>query len=1420
MITIGTTSFDFQTDNEAFARELYARWDSFCRSSFEQVAGRILALYDRPGELLAVDRLVLNLGELDEAVFYEQFPVRLAEKLKEAMIACTRQENGRRPSVSGTAGRHHRLEYYLLHGYLPCEASRPGNSLPELVAERLGENDGALSAFLLREGYRKELRQRLILQLADPALEGLVRATESKEPAFTVAYTRFLIASHPRLQRPEIERNHYRHVVWEVVLAYVWHRSRGYTDRKLLVRNTLEKLAAHYGLHPEALPVLLTTGVEKVVADTGVTGELLILLEEIRQENEAVGNNTTQAGALIPEQRAWTPEQLKAWTGTDGNTAGTNAVTGPDGGEPVKKLLERLAQPISCRRLLQPLTEEEIGRLAERVFPGIAPALIDYARQLEREKEKQLFEGKAGSEFRLVKWEFIFRVTLHRPAGALDLKYLVTGVLHQLSVHYGLTYEKLLLFFSREENTLPVWLRSVLNEVLTDTWGERLSGRIPSFFRKHATAEALLPGKREGSLRVLLSHPASCRRLLGKLSEEERGQLAGALFPAESRFITVYAGQLDRANEQGAFEGKAGNDFRLVKWEFIFLVRLGQAFNRRTFVWSVLQQLAAHYGLEVKKLLRYFAGELDASQPFLPDELAGIIRALWQETADGRLRTDSPLRTAAREEMRLGTVRSFFRTGYPGSGEAAGTERTGRPGDWFLRMADKNPATAEMLLREEASAADPEKFVYRRETARLYAVALRWWLQRQSRRSAAIDTMIRRLDDIIREKTDVSPVQLHRLLVRFVATGKQSDTNRIAEEALASDAASFLPDTPTSGISWQPADLPFLLQLLAGFRQPAVRVFLKKHRKALSRLLFSPAYRPEIEKRIRLTAGLAAFLYDLYQEEERHRETTGSWLQLPLFRFLPGKIQEKIMRTEAAPGHPAGRAVPSASGAPAGDARINECCDLLFRKLSAPEAEVVCRKLLYEAPEYVRRYVAADPVVRRLVPRLLSRTSAAFQWVWIERTGSVALRKAAGEIVRLDKQLPFTAGNGFIRRRLLGFTLPAYADLSFREIIMWFYTEWFDGLDPSQRLRIVEINEEYPQAFPGLNEFLRTSRHLIFNPSSAAGNNRQTNRPACPEQPQKQKNATGVSYPAAAGKTERSEPPGSGGEQEKITLRGAPPPAATPAGNAPEKRTSLAAEMAAAGKRVERIRQQNRPPVANKRPEAALLAGSSAAATANNPPFYSSNEAVKALKVRDDSPNDPPSYSSDEPPFSLFEKYPAAATLPGDLPVAVRNAGLVLLSPWYPRLFSLLELTQGNAFVSDEARIKAIFLLQSLVDNDPEAEFEETDLLLNKLLTGYMPGWPLPRRAELTVRERETAASMLEGARLNWEKTARTSTVGFRNSFVIREGFLVEEETGWRLKVTPRGYDLLLDSLPWSFGMIRYPWMEKLLTVSWRTSIG
>lgn len=168
----------------------------------------------------------------------------------------------------------------------------------------------------------------------------------------------------------------------------------------------------------------------------------------------------------------------------------------------------------------------------------------------------------------------------------------------------------------------------------------------------------------------------------------------------------------------------------------------------------------------------------------------------------------------------------------------------------------------------------------------------------------------------------------------------------------------------------------------------------------------------------------------------------------------------------------------------------------------------------------------------------------------------------------------------------------------------------------------------------------------------------------------------------------------------------------------------------------------------------------------------------------------------------------------------VENAGLVLFAPYLPRLFQYAGYLddEQKTFVDDDFKIRAVFLMQYIVYGE-EREYNEDKLFLNRLMVALDEDVPIPKECPLSEDELNLASSMLSAVKSQWSKVSNTSVDAFRISFLQRSGLLREEDGAWQLKIYSRTYDLLIDTVPWSFKMIKFRWMEQMIMVEWESKL-
>ena len=134
-------------------------------------------------------------------------------------------------------------------------------------------------------------------------------------------------------------------------------------------------------------------------------------------------------------------------------------------------------------------------------------------------------------------------------------------------------------------------------------------------------------------------------------------------------------------------------------------------------------------------------------------------------------------------------------------------------------------------------------------------------------------------------------------------------------------------------------------------------------------------------------------------------------------------------------------------------------------------------------------------------------------------------------------------------------------------------------------------------------------------------------------------------------------------------------------------------------------------------------------------------------------------------------------------------------------------------FKDDGCARRAVLLLQYLATGN--TEHAEHELVLNKILCNIPLEEAIPVSFIATETEIEVTRDLLEMVIERWEKLKNTSVEGLQGSFIIRDGMLNFKEDYWSLKVEQRGYDVLLQMLPWAFGYIKTSWMQHNLIVEW-----
>jgi hypothetical protein len=182
------------------------------------------------------------------------------------------------------------------------------------------------------------------------------------------------------------------------------------------------------------------------------------------------------------------------------------------------------------------------------------------------------------------------------------------------------------------------------------------------------------------------------------------------------------------------------------------------------------------------------------------------------------------------------------------------------------------------------------------------------------------------------------------------------------------------------------------------------------------------------------------------------------------------------------------------------------------------------------------------------------------------------------------------------------------------------------------------------------------------------------------------------------------------------------------------------------------------------------------------------------------------------PDFLISNQNTADPEMPG---LKIPNAGLILLHPFLKPLFTHCGVLSENALeITSEHRPHAAALLHFLATG--KEEVHEFELGFIKLLIGMDPYQSLPlAEGCLNDADKDEIHSLLESVIFHWGILKNTSAEGLRTSFLQRSAMLSGTREDWMLRMESSVYDMLLNHLPWSFSLVKLPWMKKPVYTEW-----
>lgn len=159
-------------------------------------------------------------------------------------------------------------------------------------------------------------------------------------------------------------------------------------------------------------------------------------------------------------------------------------------------------------------------------------------------------------------------------------------------------------------------------------------------------------------------------------------------------------------------------------------------------------------------------------------------------------------------------------------------------------------------------------------------------------------------------------------------------------------------------------------------------------------------------------------------------------------------------------------------------------------------------------------------------------------------------------------------------------------------------------------------------------------------------------------------------------------------------------------------------------------------------------------------------------------------------------------------------AGLIILHPYLKMFFKNIDIPFENKNqIPPKHYDLAAHTLYYLAT--AQTHGYESDMQFIKWLLNIPEGIVIDRNYKVSQQIIDESENLLSSVIENWTALKNSSNDTLRTLFFHRTASLKEDANGYQLHFERKAQDVLLHQLPWNIGIVKLPWKQKLIQISW-----
>jgi len=433
------------------------------------VIERVLSEVSIPHRQIHIERLEVNLGDMQLSEFENVAADRLYRELKEAVERAISSplNHGNRPEH---LSRLELFEWYLLRGSLPYWAvSAPSFSLGAWFADLSRQDPDALVRLFRKAGTQDQALERIVYQMSNGALRSLVALLEPENAGLIFAYMIDLTEVQREESIAPVDEREFDRLLWLLVLSYLIRDAGSQFNRKVFVESLIRRFGAYQGLEYEATLVMLRKSLERTVARRGLPSSLPAVIAELLQD-------TGRSDALPP------------------SAAGESETMFDE--ETLAELVRRHGSDrVWLESMVDSLDEITLVTLIATLAPNDAAVIVDVLFDVREIHHAEPSIAGEPAQFNRLLWVLALSWLVHERGTQFNRKEFLLSLIRGLAQNEGLDFAAVLDTFrlGLAKAALKAPLRSSLPAILAALLDDLSKGSAPGHFPLKPESEAVTP---------------------------------------------------------------------------------------------------------------------------------------------------------------------------------------------------------------------------------------------------------------------------------------------------------------------------------------------------------------------------------------------------------------------------------------------------------------------------------------------------------------------------------------------------------------------------------------------------------------------------------------------------------------------------------------------------------------------------------------------------------------------------------------------------------------------------------------------------------------------------------------------------------------------------------------------------------------